>query len=212
MYRAVSNRCAVDLRSMELPLDEVAALTILAEKGFTVTDVDLVALAESVVGKAKWKLPSRQWEAPHYFDCSSFTKWIYGQCGIAIPRRPKQQFEFCKTKGRELAKNELLVAGDLLFVTSPFVHGKRTDEHDGIGHVCLMANAGKVICATNGEFGVGVVKVPFHEVCATRKICGAGRIFPTDNKLITLLTPPAREIETSDDVRWVILQELERRI
>jgi cell wall-associated NlpC family hydrolase len=142
---------------MDLPLDEHAAFGILEEKGFHKVEVDVVALAESLVGKAEWKLPSRQWEAPNYFDCSSFTKWLYGQCGISIPRRPKQHFDFCRTEGRELICDELLTAGDLLFVTSPFVHGIRTDEHDGIGHVCLMADAGNVICATNSEFGKGVV-------------------------------------------------------
>jgi len=211
MYRAVGNCCAVDLKSMDVPLDEDAIFEILKEKGFRRVDVDMVSLSESVIGKASWKLPSGQWEAPHYFDCSSFTKWIYGQYGIAIPRRPRQQFEFCRAEGKELAQDELLIVGDLLFVSSPFVHGKRTDEHNGIGHVCLMANSEEVVCATNSELGKGVVKIPFHELCATRKICGAGRIIPNDSKPVTLLTPPHREIETSDDVKWVILQSLSKR-
>jgi hypothetical protein len=207
-YRAVGDRCAVDLKSIGVPLDENALLEILEKKGFRTVDVDMISLAEDAIGKANWKLPSGQWEAPHYFDCSSFTKWIYGQRGILIPRRPQQQFEFCGVEGKQLAREELLMAGDLLFVSSPFIHGKRTDEHNGIGHVCLMVDAGEVICATNSEFGKGVVKIPLHELCTTRKICGAGRIIPQGGKPITLITPPNREIETSDDVKWIVLQSL----
>jgi hypothetical protein len=72
-----------------------------------------------------------------------------------------------------------------------------------------VADAGNVICATNGEFGKGVVKIPFHELCMTRKICGAGRIILRGSTITTLLTPLRREIETSDDVRYVILQSPE---
>jgi len=132
----------------------------------------------------------------------------YAQRGISIPRRCVQQFEFCQANGGSLHRDELLLLGDLLFVTSPFVHGKRTDEHDGTGHVCLVVGDGNVICATNSEFGVGVVKIPFHQICTTRKICGAGRVIPRGAKLLTLLTPPHREVETPDDVRWIILQAL----
>lgn len=212
IYRAAGTRCAVNLREMNLPISaENEIRGILSDKGFREIDVDISALAKSLVGVARWKLPARQYEAPQYFDCASFVKWIYAQRGITIPRRCMQQFEFCRTHAKILDRDEVFCPGDLLFVTSPFVHGKRTDEHNGIGHVCLVIDNGDVVCATNSEFGLGVVKIPFHQICATRKICGTGRIVSREAELITLLTPPHREIETSDDVRWIILQSLGKR-
>jgi len=212
IYQAAGNRCAVNLKEMNLPIsDDIEIRGILSDKGFQEIDVDISALAKSLVGVAQWKLPSRQCDAPQYFDCASFVKWIYAQRGITIPRRCIQQFEFCRSRARILDRDEVFCPGDLLFVTSPFVHGKRTDEHNGIGHVCLVIDNGDVVCATNSEFGLGVVKIPFHQICATRKICGAGRIIPREAELVTFLTPSHREIETSDDVRCIVLQTLEKR-
>lgn len=208
MFRAVQDRCAVDVKSMDWPVDIDTALGILQKRGIRKINVDLIAVAEGLVGKAGWKLPSPQSDAPHHFDCSSLTKWIYGRRGILIPRRPAQQFEFCRDHGQLLGRDELLAPGDLVFLTSPFVNGKRTDEHNGIGHVCLMAEDGDVICATNSEFGTGVVKIPFHQLFATRKSCGAGRIIPRGAEVITLEIPLAREAESSDDIRWIVLQSL----
>jgi hypothetical protein len=207
-YRAVNGRCAVDLKSIDLPVNAEEAIEILEKEEIRKIKVDIIALAEGLVGKAAWKLPSRQWEAPANFDCSSFTKWVYAQCGISIPRRSTQQFEFCRDHGQALGRDELLIPGDLLFITSPFVNGKRTDEHNGIGHVCLVAEEGHVICATNSEFGIGVVKLPFHQLFRTRKVCGAGRVILKESEVVTFITPPAREVETSDDVRWIVLQSL----
>jgi cell wall-associated NlpC family hydrolase len=44
------------------------------------------------------------------FDCSGFTSWVYGQEGIALPRRSSDQFGV----GREPPHGELR-AGDLVF-------------------------------------------------------------------------------------------------
>ncbi|MFA6095206.1 MAG: NlpC/P60 family protein [Candidatus Paceibacterota bacterium] len=95
-YKAVGNRCAVDFSSLLLPVTTERALNILAEENIKPVDVDVISLARELVGKAEWLWAARQWQAPALFDCSSFTKWLYGQMGIWIPRRPQQQFEFCE--------------------------------------------------------------------------------------------------------------------
>ena len=207
-YHAAENRCAVDFGLLGLPISEEEALGILKSKGFEQIDVNVVAIAENLVGKAEWKWAARSWDAPKYFDCSSLTMWIYAQRGIEIPRRSIQQFEFCRKQGEGVRRDDLLLRGDLIFITSPYFNGKLVGDHSGIGHVCLHVGKGNVICATNSEFGTGVVNLSFHELFHTRKICGVGRVIPGGSNVITLKTPPHREIKTSDDIKHIILQTL----
>jgi cell wall-associated NlpC family hydrolase len=71
------------------------------------------------------------------FDCSSFTKFIFGSIGIALPR-----------DSREQSKEDTLVAldqrkGDLLFFTTPQHKDKTGLDH--IGHVALYLGDNKVL-------------------------------------------------------------------
>lgn len=75
------------------------------------------------------------------FDCSSFTKTVFNQNGIYLPRVSRDQ----ATEGKYVSKNNLMV-GDLVFFTTRASNGK-------IGHVGIYAGDGQMI-HTYGEGGV----------------------------------------------------------
>ena len=205
--RSVGNHIAVNFNSLNLPVSNEQALEILKGKNIQPIEVDILSLAKNLVGKARWKLPSRQWEAPHFFDCSSLTKWLYGQKGIWLPRRPLQQFEFCCQYGSIHELSEI-TEGDIVFTSSPYKQGVNTGEDDGIGHVCISIGDGQVICATNSEFGTGILEISIEKLLETRKLRAVGRPCNSMSEITTLMFPLGREVETTDDVRWIVLQSL----
>jgi hypothetical protein len=82
-----------------------------------------------------------------------------------------------------------------------------TDPDQGVGHVGLATDAGTVIHAANRH--LGVVEVPSQAFLGQPEdFRGAKRIVPRSARIVTLRTPKGRELEISDDVRWIVLQQL----
>jgi hypothetical protein len=202
VYRAVTDRCAVDFADLQLSFSVEQSLEILDQKGFQHISVDLVPLARSLVGIAQYRRGARLSEAPHIFDCSSFIKWLYGQKGIWLPRRSIQQREF----GTPVNPCDIQ-AGDIVFI-SGFIDYYHTDPRNGVGHVGLATGENTVIHAANRK--VGVIESPYTEFAKDNKLRGIQRIVPENRQVYTFLTPPEREIEWSDDIRWIILQNVPR--
>lgn len=199
-YRAVNGRCAVDIPSLELPILQEEALAILARKGFSVAQVDLIAHARACVNRAHYRHGARPSEAPSVVDCSSFVKWLYGLRGIWLPRRTIQQREY----GTQVRLEEVRAA-DLVFV-SGWINYYREDPEDGVGHVGIATGEGTVIHAANRR--VGVRETPMADFLDGRKFRGARRYIGEDVEVITFETPPDREVEIADDIRWIVLQSL----
>lgn len=199
-YQAVGNRCAVNLKSLELPIAEQQAFEILGQKGFEKKEVDIIKIARTCIGKSQYRRGARLHETPDFFDCSSFIKWLYGQRGIWLPRRSIQQREL----GEAIEPGDI-VAGDIIF-TSGWIDYYLNDPSDGVGHVGIATDDGTVIHAANRK--AGIVETSVEHFIVKEKFRGIRRYIPKDADVITLLTPPHREVETSDDIRWIILQSL----
>ena len=199
-YRAVGCRCAVSLDSLSLPISNQEALAILAEKGFKIVEIDIIALARHCIGNSQYRRGARMVEAPKIVDCSSFIKWLYAQRGIWLPRRSIQQ--------REIGENiplEQIDGGDVVFV-SGHIDYYYTDPEDGVGHVGIATNAGSVIHAANRKSDV--VETPLSSFIGKTKFRGVRRYIPKNIDVLTLETPKNREVEIADDIRWIILQSL----
>jgi cell wall-associated NlpC family hydrolase len=80
-----------------------------------------------------------------YFDCSSFTKYIFGRYGITLPRTSAAQAKV----GRAVTKANLRV-GDLVFFSS----GSRATGSN-VTHVAVYAGNGKIL-HTYGSPGVTI--------------------------------------------------------
>ena len=133
----------------------------------------IVKEARKLVGVAQWKWGASLQDAPRFFDCSSLIQWLYKQKGEKVPRRAKEQMEMLNpcypvTKAR---------TGDLLFCTSPYVRGVKTEKHEGL-HVSLVVSRNNVVCATNSELGRGIVEISIDQLLGTRKFVSLGVLVP----------------------------------
>jgi hypothetical protein len=199
-YRAAGNRCAVNFRSLHLPIAQNEALAVLAAKGFRVIDVDLVALAKACIGKSQYRRGARLREAPSVLDCSSLIKWLYGQRGIWLPRRSIQQRE-CGA----VVQPKDVVAGDVVFISGAIDY-YLNDASDGVGHVGIATGEGTVIHAANRK--VGIAESSLESFTDKTKFRGVRRYVPLGEKVLTFETPAGREVEIEDDIRWIVLQAL----
>lgn len=202
-YRAVRNRCAVHLPSLNLPISEKEALVILETKGFRVLEVNLIALARQCIQTSIYRRGAASTEAPTVVDCSSFIKWLYGQRGIWLPRRSIQQRQL----GIPIPIEEV-GTGDVIFVSGR-INYYHTNPQDGVGHVGIATGEGTVIHAANHN--VHVVESPLKDFVGTTKFRGTRRFVPKDQIVLTLEIPPDREVEIADDLRWIVLQSLPKR-
>jgi peptidoglycan endopeptidase LytE len=202
-YRAVQNRCAVHLPSLNLPISNEDSLIILENKGFKVLEVDIIALARQRIETSTYRRGAKPSEAPVVVDCSSFIKWLYGQRGIWLPRRSIQQREL----GIPVLVDEV-EEGDVIFV-SGLIDYYHTDSNDGVGHVGIATGEGTVIHAADQK--ARVVESSFEDFVGKTKFRGIRRYVPKDQIILTIETPPDREVEIADDLRWIVLQSLPKR-
>jgi cell wall-associated NlpC family hydrolase len=202
LIRAVGKRCGVVLQDLGLPVSDGHALEDLTRAGFKVVPVSLVELARSRIGVSTFARKAQVREAPNKVDCSSFIKWLYGQLGVWIPRRTIQQWLFGQPV--ELAQ---VAAGDLVFTRG--LHTYYTDDYGHeVGHVGLATGQDTVVHAANSQSGV--TESPMQAFCKRPGLTGVRRVVPLD-RVVTLEVPDHREVETSDDLRWMLLSSQTRK-
>src|SRR3989344_8277740 len=199
-YRAVGNRCAVILDSLQLPISREETLIMLSQKGFTLIEVDIIALARQCIGTSRYRRGANPSEAPAIVDCSSFMKWLYAMRGIWLPRRSIQQREL-----GEAVNLDELVAGDVVFVSGRIDY-YHDDPAKGVGHVGIATGDGTVIHAADRK--ANVVETPLDKFVGKTKFRGARRYLPKGIEVLTFKTPTEREVEIADDIRWIVLQSL----
>lgn len=98
--------------------------------------------------------------APRYFDCSSFTKYVYGKYGIDLPRSSKYQ-----AKVGKYVPYSKLRKGDLMFFN--------VTRRPGIDHVAIYAGNGKIL----HTYGPGGVRVDRLSSYWKKGYVGAKRVF-----------------------------------
>jgi peptidoglycan endopeptidase LytE len=202
-YRAVENRCAVCLNLLNLPVSDEEALAILTDKKFKVLEVDPIALARQCIKTSRYCRGAKPSEAPDVVDCSSFIKWIYGQYGIWLPRRSIQQREL----GIPISLSEIS-KGDIVFVSGQIDY-YHNDPSDGVGHVGIATGEGTIIHAADKK--TNIIENSLDDFVGKTKFRGIRRYVPKDRVVLTLETPVNLEIETADDLRWIILQSLPKK-
>ncbi|OHA32242.1 MAG: hypothetical protein A3B09_02455 [Candidatus Taylorbacteria bacterium RIFCSPLOWO2_01_FULL_43_83] len=176
---------------------------MLTDKCFVLIEVDMVSLARQCISASRYRRGARLYEAPAVVDCSSFIKWLYAERGIWLPRRSIQQREF----GKVVSLDEL-VAGDVVFV-SGWIDYYHNDPANGVGHVGIATGDETIIHAAGMK--TNVVETPLQKFIGKTKFRGARRYIPKDQEVLTFQTPPDKEVEISDDLRWIILQSLPKQ-
>lgn len=127
-------------------------------------------------------------------------KWLYGRRGIWLPRYTIQQRQL----GEDVSLSHLL-SGDLVF-TKGRISWYDDDPETGVGHVGVATGNETIIHAANSDSGV--IEQPLEEFLRNDVFRGARRYLPSDRTVYTLEAPSRWEVETMDDLRWIILQHL----
>ncbi|MBI3631882.1 MAG: C40 family peptidase [Candidatus Vogelbacteria bacterium] len=136
---------------------------------------------------------SLTYDAPRYFDCSSFTAFVFAELGYAIPRISIDQFFF----GRPVLETGLVV-GDLIFSkngsenvhfdSQQYLPGKKLEE--GVNHVGIYVGDGKVIHASGGKKQVVVEEYKTSD--AFKHVRGFGRIIEDEDDRFVVTVPNER--------------------
>jgi cell wall-associated NlpC family hydrolase len=74
------------------------------------------------------------------FDCSGLMQWSYAQAGVTMPRTADEQFQFWKSKGREISVTAVQ-EGDLVYEAG--ADGTFADP----GHTAMMVNPSLIVVA-----------------------------------------------------------------
>jgi len=214
IYRAVNDLCAVSFEQLKLrhpdgtSVTQEEAVKILLSPplsfklmhwGFDETALNMVI---HHVGISKYRRGARMSAAPDEFDCSSLIKWFYGQLGIWMPRRSIQQASFGYT-----VQTGHMRPGDILLAASQTgVNYFDFDPSWGIGHVALLLDHEFVIHSSNK----GLRASPIGEILGEnmQHFRGFRRVILNREDFFVFRTNPYWEVETSDDFRWLILQNL----
>jgi phenylalanyl-tRNA synthetase beta subunit len=183
-------------------IEEKEVLGILGDLGFDVSKTNVQKLiidkAQRLLGKPYKYGVSTFYDAPEMFDCSSFTRYVFREAGIEIPRVSVKQLDFAE----HVALDDL-EPGDLVFSRGDKPH--MTKEHpDGIGHVGLYIGRGQVIHASGKAKKVVKENV---NVFVKNNWRGAGRITDvTENKLLAFVPPFRQDILTKEDLAEEIIR------
>jgi cell wall-associated NlpC family hydrolase len=195
-FRRVGSRLAVDPRSLKLEISDDRVIELLEQMGCSVVEVDLIEIARNIVPWARYSRGVKKSDAPHKVDCSTFTAWVYGQIGIWLPRRTIQQ----RRMGRSIGLSRLR-AGDLVFKTGR-ISWYDEDPRDNVGHVGIASGRGTIVHAVSPERGLFEDSV--RDFMGMGEYRGTRRVMPS-HRIVTLELPSEYDIETSDDLRWILL-------
>ncbi len=201
-YRAVGNRCAVNLKDLKLPISNTTAIQVLEHVGFKVLEVDVLSLAYQIMkSNPRFNKVALMKEAPKVMSCTTFTKWVYAQKGIWLPSKAIQQYLFGSTLCRKEVKE-----GDLLFVSGWISDYYDEDPVEKVGHVGMIAGPDKIIsCSSRHD---GVAEVSFDIFTEKRDLRGFKRYMPDNETTYTVIVPESFEVEWSDDLRWIVLRNV----
>lgn len=201
-YFTAKGRCVINISQIGLSINRSRVLSLLGEEGFAPLDINILDLARSCLG-ASFKRGADLAQAPHCFDCSGFTKWLFAQKGIWLPRLSVQQREYGRRYGRRVGLREL-VPCDLIFTLGNW-NWIYDDVSDEVGHVGMATSGEMVIHATNGGVIECSLEAFLEDPCYFR---AAYRILPLASDVVTLQIPDGYSIESSDDVRCLLLKRL----
>lgn len=104
----------------------------------------IVSTAKKYLG-ASYVYGASMSAAPRTFDCSSYTKYVYQQHGVTLPRDSRQQ----SAEGVRISTSELQ-PGDLLFFTASRYSDGR------VAHVAIYMGNGSLIHAVDPKSGVKI--------------------------------------------------------
>ena len=125
------------------------------------------------------------------FDCSGFTKWVFGKQGIQLPRTSREQSR--AGQGVPLDFGAML-PGDIILFAEP---------GEAISHVAIYVGSGEIIHSSSGYHGVTYTDLTTHagdwyvqNMVVVRRLTSNGRSLVQSLNLLTIpglpFDPPDR--------------------
>lgn len=147
-YKVAVSRDDIN-RVLGMEIDEKAIADIFKRLNFEAKKIsqpkEILKLSQKSMGRPYKYGASTSQDAPKLFDCSSFTRYLYWNIGMLIPRISVEQFLY----GEPIEKEDLKI-GDLAFTKGgkPY-HYKETPK--GVGHVGVYVGNGKIVHASGNR-------------------------------------------------------------
>ncbi|MBU2109804.1 C40 family peptidase [Patescibacteria group bacterium] len=193
-------------KNLGIHIPEKEIIDILKRLGFEIKKIkpitNILKLAKSLKGKPYKYGASVSFDAPEFFDCSSFTSYVFSQSGVQIPRMTVDQYFF----GYAIAEQDIK-PGDVVFSSSgngkihyeskEFMKGSKIKE--GIDHCGIYLGNGKIIHATrkNKE----VVIEDFKKSLSFKNLRGIRRMISENDDLLVIIVPFERlDITIKEDL------------
>ncbi len=189
----------VSLKQMNVLLTQDEVRRILETLGFESSFLRVIDDLRWCSDISVYTPNARVSEAPWRSDCSSLIKWAFGRSGIHIPRLTIQQREF----GQRVDFDHIR-AHDLVFMNGARHNYFINDPSDGVGHVGVYTRRDTVIHLTRE----GLVEESISDLFLRRDFRGAVRIISNPLSTIVLKIPPTIDVESEDDLTWLLLRQL----
>lgn len=193
-------------KNLGIHIPEKEIIDILKRLGFEIKKIkpitNILKLAKSLKGKPYKYGASVSFDAPKFFDCSSFTSYVFSQSGVQIPRMSVDQYLF----GYAIAEQDIK-PGDVIFSSSgnrkihyeskEFMKGLKIKE--GIDHCSIYLGNGKIIHATRkkGEVVIEDIK----KSPSFKNFRGIRRMISENDDLLVITAPFERlDIALKEDL------------
>ncbi|MFB6226101.1 MAG: C40 family peptidase [Candidatus Paceibacteria bacterium] len=181
--------------------EQKEAVEILCELGFEILNPNLSSLLNYCIENTTYRRGASMEQAPDVLDCSLLVKWVYSRFGIWLPRRSIQQLQLGEVVAKEGTKK-----GDVVF-KSGRIDYYYDDPNKGVGHVGLVTGDGSIVHAAGSD--VGVAEDSLSEFTTTENLRGIRRYIPKDEEILIIDTSnQSREVETEEDILWIVAQNL----
>lgn len=212
-YLAVGNLIAVDFDRLDLrslDLNQADAIRLLEDTGFKRIERDPIDIALKAPVQT-YRRGAMSSKSPWEVDCSSFVKWVFGQCGIWLPRYSVQQICY----GREVGMLDTLTPGDVVFSQGRQSYIDRSGRF--VGHVQIVAGAAEdnrprgdlprrvslrndfldTIDVSSGQVAKGSIRL---------KGCHSIRRFLEPKQVVFDTLHAHRCVECENDLHWILSQ------
>jgi len=157
---------------------------------------EVLKLALTLVGTPYKNGASISYDAPKFFDCSSFVGYVFAQAGVQIPRMSVDQYVW----GKEISEKELK-AGDAVYSNTKDLKRKidyksieflpGTEVKNGVDHCGIYLGEGKIIHCSESKSGVVIEELSMSD--KFKNITGYKRM--SDNEERFVVTAPKERLD-----------------
>lgn len=165
---------------------------------------NVIKLAQSLKGKPYKYGASVSYDAPEFFDCSSFVSYVFAHSGIQVPRMTIDQYFYGKPvdvkdlkPGDLVFSNTEVLINKIHYESVDFMAGRKIKE--GVDHVGIYLGKGKIIY-TSSFTGEVVIK-DLKKLKEFKNLRGFKRMITEDDDLLLVTVPQARlDIRIKEDL------------